>query len=110
MTTLEILKRAKAATSALARLSTEQKNNALLAMADQLEACTEAILAANAEDVEAAKGKVSDVMIDRLRLTAERIHAMADGIREVVGLPDPVGKVETTFTLIKSVLVISKQI
>lgn len=98
MTTLEILKGAKDAAPALARLSTEQKNNALLAMADAIEAHTDDILAANAEDVEAARGNIGDVMIDRLRLTTDRIHAMAEGIREVVNLPDPVGKVETSFT------------
>ena len=97
MTTLDILKRAKSATQALAMLSTEQKNAALLAMADHIDADTDLILSANAEDVDAAKGKISDVMIDRLRLTPERIHAMAEGIREVVDLPDPVGKVETSF-------------
>ena len=97
MTTLDILKRAKSATQALAMLSTEQKNAALLAMADHIETDTDLILSANAEDVDAAKGKISDVMIDRLRLTPERIHAMAEGIREVVDLPDPVGKVETSF-------------
>ena len=98
MTTLEILKQAKAATPQLAMLTTEQKNQALLAMANALEADTDAILLANAEDIAAATGKIGDVMIDRLRLTAERIRAMAEGIREVVDLPDPVGKVETSFT------------
>lgn len=98
MTTLEILKCAKAAAPALAMLSTEQKNAALMAMAAQIETNTDRILAANREDVEAARGVIGDVMIDRLRLTAERIHAMAEGIREVVDLPDPVGKVETSFS------------
>ena len=98
MTTLDILKRAKAAAPKLAVLSTEQKNAALSAMADALEASTETILAANAEDVEAAKGKIGDVMIDRLRLSAERIAAMANGVREVVALPDPVGKIESSFS------------
>ena len=97
MTTLEILKRAKAAAPALAMLSTEQKNAALTAMAAQIEQNTDRIIAANLEDVEAAKGVIGEVMIDRLRLTPERIHAMAEGIREVVDLPDPVGKVETSF-------------
>lgn len=97
MTTLEILKRAKAAAPALAMLSTEQKNAALTAMAAQIEQNTDRIIAANLEDVEAAKGMIGEVMIDRLRLTPERIHAMAEGIREVVDLPDPVGKVETSF-------------
>ncbi len=97
MTTLEILKQAKAATSTLAMLSTEQKNRALLAMADALEAAKDEILAANAEDVEAVAGSVNEVMIDRLRLSSERIAGMAQGIREVVNLPDPVGSVTEDF-------------
>lgn len=71
--------------------TTEQKNQALSAMADQLVAQTEAILAGNAIDMENAQGKISQVMQDRLLLTAERIEAMADGIRALIGLPDPVG-------------------
>ncbi|HFI0453560.1 TPA: glutamate-5-semialdehyde dehydrogenase [Streptococcus suis] len=73
--------------------TTEQKNQALAAMADQLVAQTEAILAGNAIDMENAQGKISQVMQDRLLLTAERIEAMADGIRALIGLPDPVGLV-----------------
>ncbi|MGU7901502.1 glutamate-5-semialdehyde dehydrogenase [Streptococcus suis] len=72
---------------------TEQKNQALSAMADQLVAQTEAILAGNATDMENAQGKISQVMQDRLLLTAERIESMADGIRALIGLPDPVGLV-----------------
>ncbi|MEK0400931.1 glutamate-5-semialdehyde dehydrogenase [Streptococcus suis] len=71
--------------------TTEQKNQALYAMADQLVAQTDAILAGNAIDMENAQGKISQVMQDRLLLTAERIEAMADGIRALIGLPDPVG-------------------
>ena len=71
--------------------TTEQKNQALSAMADQLVAQTEAILAGNAIDIENAQGKISQVMQDRLLLTAERIDAMANGIRALIGLPDPVG-------------------
>ncbi|MCK4026004.1 MULTISPECIES: glutamate-5-semialdehyde dehydrogenase [Streptococcus] len=71
--------------------TTEQKNQALSAMADQLVAQTEAILAGNAIDMEHAQGKISQVMQDRLLLTTERIEAMADGIRALIGLPDPVG-------------------
>ena len=96
MTTLEILQGAKAATVALSLLNTQQKNDALLAMADALEADRDAILAENAEDLAAVNGKINNVMLDRLRLTPERIHAMAEGIREVTQLPDPVGKVEDT--------------
>ena len=93
MTTLEILKQAKAARKDIAALTTEKKNSALLAMADALIENTDIILAENALDVEAAKGKITDVMIDRLTLTKERIEGMAAGIRDVVKLPDPVGKV-----------------
>lgn len=78
--------------------TTEQKNQALSAMADQLVAQTEAILAGNAIDMENAKGKISQVMRDRLLLTAERIEAMANGIRALIGLPDPVGLTLEEFT------------
>ncbi|HEM5123359.1 TPA: glutamate-5-semialdehyde dehydrogenase [Streptococcus suis] len=71
--------------------TTEQKNQALSAMADQLLAQTEAILAGNTIDMENAQGKISQVMQDRLLLTTERIEAMADGIRALIALPDPVG-------------------
>ncbi|HFI0263659.1 TPA: glutamate-5-semialdehyde dehydrogenase [Streptococcus suis] len=73
--------------------TTEQKNQALSAMADQLVAQTEEILAGNAIDMEHAQGKISQVMQDRLLLTAERIEAMAYGVRALIGLPDPVGLV-----------------
>ena len=88
-----ILKNAKSTVKLLAGISDERLNGALLAMADAIEADTDKILEANALDIEAARGKISDVMIDRLRLTPERIHAMAEGIREVTGLPSPLGKV-----------------
>lgn len=93
MTTQEILKAAKRACVQAAVLTAEQKNAALYAMADALIAHTAPILAANAEDVQAAKTTLSAVMVDRLALTAERIAGMADGIREVAVLPDPVGRV-----------------
>lgn len=93
MTTLEILEQAKAAKSELAKLTSEDKNNALLAMADMLEENSEYIIAENGKDVEAARGKITDVMIDRLSLDSERIKGMADGIRDAVKLPDPVGRV-----------------
>lgn len=93
MTTKEILLAAKAAAPALGNAGTEQKNEALLRMADALEASCSAILAANALDVEAAKGSISGVMIDRLTLTEKRIADMAEGIRQVAALPDPVGRV-----------------
>ena len=87
----EMLEAAKAAKSKIACLTAGEKNAALNAMADSLISCEEAILDANALDLKAAKGHVSDVMLDRLRLTTDRIAGMARGIREVAALPDPVG-------------------
>lgn len=89
----EILFAAKAAKTQISRLTEQQKNMALAAMADALESHSDDILAANALDLEAAAGHISEVMLDRLRLTQERIHGMAQGIRDVVKLPDPVGRV-----------------
>ena len=86
------------------------KNQALLAMADHLLAATEEILAANALDMEAAKGKISDVMLDRLYLDAERIEAMARGIREVVALPDPIGEVLETNHLENGLVITKKRV
>ena len=91
-TTQEILRCAKAASRALSTLTEAQKNAALMAMADSLRAHTAAILAANREDVAAAQGSISPVMLDRLTLTEARIEGMAQGIREVAALPDPVGR------------------
>ena len=93
MTTFELLQKAKAAKAAMALADTDTKNAALLAMADALIRNQQAILAANALDLEAAKGTVSDVMLDRLALSPARIEGMAQGIREVAALPDPVGEV-----------------
>lgn len=92
MTTQELLAAAKQASRHMAAASTEVKNAALLAMADCLIADSAAILAANAQDMAAAKGTVSDVMLDRLALSEERIAGMAEGIRQVAELPDPVGR------------------
>ena len=86
------------------------KNQALLAMADHLVAATEEILAANALDMEAAKGKISDVMLDRLYLDAGRIEAMARGIREVVALPDPIGEVLETSQLENGLVITKKRV
>ena len=93
MTTKELLIAAKAAVSALSRATSQQKNDALLAMAQALEDHKDEILAANAQDVSAATGHISTVMLDRLALSEGRISNMAEGIRQVVALPDPVGKV-----------------
>ena len=92
MTTKEILIAAKAAAPSLAGVSTEKKNAALIAMADALIARKADILAANAEDVAESTGIISDVMIDRLTLNDDRIEGMADGIRQVAALSDPIGR------------------
>ena len=105
MTTLDILKQAKAAKSELAKLCSEDKNNALLAMADALRENCAAILEENKKDVEAARGKITDVMIDRLSLDEGRIKGMADGIRDVVKLPDPVGRVLSRVELSNGLIV-----
>ena len=96
MTTQEILQRAKNAAPVLRSADENEKNRYLHAMADALVADTALILQANDEDVKAAEGNISTVMIDRLRLSEERIAAMAEGIRQVAKLPDPVGRILST--------------
>ena len=96
MTTLEQLQTAQSAKMFLSSASTEQKNNALVCMAEALLQDSDIILKANLEDVNEAKLKVSAALLDRLSLTADRIKAMASGILEVVNLPDPVGRVIST--------------
>ena len=98
MKTCDIIRNAVGAKKCLSQLSSEQKNSALLAMALAIEEQAEQILAENAKDMEAAKGKISDVKLDRLLLTNSRIQGMADGIRDVVHLPDPVGRIITERT------------
>ena len=95
MTTQEILEAARGAKAALALADGTSRAQALHSMAAQLcsPANMTAILAANADDMAAAKGHISEVMLDRLALTEERIRAMAKGIEEVAALPDPVGRV-----------------
>ncbi len=93
ITTAEILTRAKASAPGLLTVSTESKNRALNAMADALLAHVNDILSENTKDMERAKGQISDVMLDRLLLTEPRIQGMADGIRAVAALPDPVGRI-----------------
>lgn len=92
MTTQQILERAVKAKLVAATLNAEQKNQALYAIADALKESVSDILKANAADVEAAKSSVSPVMLDRLLLTESRIKAMAEGVRQVAALPDPVGE------------------
>ncbi len=104
METYELVKSkamaAKKAAAKLAVINTAVKNKALLAMAEALENGQEAILAANALDMERAEAKgMKSSMLDRLKLTPERISGMADGLRQVAGLPDPVGNVVGGSTL-----------
>ncbi|OUQ37756.1 glutamate-5-semialdehyde dehydrogenase [Faecalibacterium sp. An122] len=95
MTTQEILTAARDAKGSLALADTRQRNHALMGMADALDnpANRAAILAANAADIEAARGRISEVMLDRLALNQQRLDGMAQGIRDVAALPDPVGAV-----------------
>lgn len=93
MTTKEIISAVAAAKKYIAGLTSERKNAALLSMAGQIEAHTDEILQANDGDMKAARGNISDVMLDRLALTPQRIKAMADGVRAVAALPDPVGEI-----------------
>ena len=87
-------RRARVAARALAQMSTERKNAGLFAMADQLCASANTILQANGKDVEkATTDQLSLPIIDRLKLDGKRIQAMADDIRQVAALEDPVGKV-----------------
>lgn len=94
MTTQQILQAAKSAAPSLLTLTTDQKNAALLSMADALERNVSSILSENEKDMKAAEGSISTVMLDRLHLTPERVKGMADGIREVASLPDPVRVLE----------------
>ena len=102
---IEMLKAAKAAKAQVAALTTEQKNAALAAMADALLAHAPEILDANQKDIDRASGKIAPVMLDRLRLNMERIEGMAKGIREVVALPDPVGRVLSEHTRADGLLI-----
>lgn len=101
----EMLEAAKSAKMEIARLTAAQKNAALNAMADALLAQEADILTANAQDLDAAKTHISTVMLDRLRLTPERIAGMADGIRQVAGLPDPVGQILEAHTRADGLLI-----
>lgn len=95
-TTVELCKKAKVAAPAVAALSTDEKNAALAAMADNLLAHEQDILAANRKDLDSARGTISNVMMDRLMLDHDRIYGMADGIRDLIELQDPVGYIEKT--------------
>lgn len=93
MTTIDLLKSAKECANTAMALETEQKNRAIEFMAQAITAAADDIIAENEKDLSCAKGKLSDSMLDRLKLTKERILSMTDGMRQVAKLPDPVGKV-----------------
>ncbi len=96
--TVEILRAANRVKGVIASLCAEEKNAALAKMAEALVSNKEKILKENEKDIERARGVISEVMIDRLRLTAERIDTMAKGIVEVMELDDPVGKTISSHT------------
>ena len=93
MTTIDILKKTKAAWQHISNASAEEKNALLLAMADSLQTHQDAILAENQLDMEAARGHISEVMLDRLCLDEKRIAGMAAGIRDIAALPDHTGRI-----------------
>ncbi|MGN1346984.1 MAG: glutamate-5-semialdehyde dehydrogenase [Eubacteriales bacterium] len=97
-TTLEIMQEAASAKAAIMTAPTEDKNRILTAMAERLTEAADRILAANELDMADAGGRLSTVMLDRLKLTDARIRAMADGIREVVKLPDPAWQITESHT------------
>ena len=107
MTTIEILQNAKSVKQIVASLTKEQKNDALIAISNAILENTQNILNANDKDVLNAQGKISPVMIDRLKLTTERIKAMASAIIEVTKLDDPIFSVTGTYEH-KNGLVIEK--
>ncbi|MGW0183705.1 glutamate-5-semialdehyde dehydrogenase [Nocardia sp. NPDC003345] len=93
-------RRARVASRVLAQLTTDRKNEALHAAADALLAAADTVLEANGEDLVAATtAGTEDSLLDRLRLTKDRIDGIASGLRQVAGLPDPVGVVERGSTL-----------
>ena len=110
MTTIELLERTKAAWGSIRSASAEEKDRLLLAMAESLEANSEDILRENAKDMEAAKGAISDVMLDRLALTESRIHAMAEGIRAAAALPDHVGRALAQFKRPNGMTITKRQV
>ena len=110
MTTLEILKNTKNAWRDLNRVDTQTKNIILEAMADALVENTSSIISQNAVDMENAKGKISDVMLDRLMLDEKRINAMAQGIRDIANLPDPTGEILTETTRPNGMTIYKKRV
>ena len=110
MATIDLLKKTKASWGSIRSANAEEKNRLLLAMAESLEANQADILRENQKDMDAARGSISDVMLDRLALTQARIHAMADGIREAAALPDHVGRALAQFTRPNGMTITKRQV
>ena len=110
MTTLEIFRKTKAAWGSVRDGDAAAKNHILTAMADSLTAHTTEILQCNALDMDAAKERISEVMLDRLRLDEGRIAAMADGIRATVKLPDHTGRILSEFHHANGMTIYKKQV
>ena len=110
MTTIDILKKTKAAWKTICNASNETKNALLLAMADSLEQNCAAILEANRADMDAARGHISDVMLDRLYLDEKRVAAMADGVCAVAGLPDHTGRILSEIKRPNGMTIYKKQV
>ena len=108
--TMQLLTRTKAAWGSIRSAGAEEKNRLLRAMADSLEENSADILSANEQDMDAARGTISDVMLDRLALSKTRIHAMADGIREAAALPDHVGRTLAQFKRPNGMTITKRQV
>lgn len=110
MTTLDILKRTRAAWPSIRNRDAEGKNALLRAMADSLMACAPAILAENRRDMEEARGTISDVMLDRLYLDEKRLAGMAEGIRVLTALPDHTGRILSQITRPNGMTICKQQV
>ena len=110
MTTLDILKKTRAAWPSIRNRDAEGKNALLRAMADSLMACAPAILAENRRDMEEARGTISDVMLDRLYLDEKRLAGMAEGIRALTALPDHSGRILSQITRPNGMTICKQQV
>ena len=110
MTTLDILKKTRAAWPSIRNRDAEGKNDLLRGMADSLMACAPAILAENRRDMEEARGTISDVMLDRLYLDEKRLEGMAEGIRALTALPDHTGRILSQITRPNGMTICKQQV
>ena len=110
MTTLDILKKTRAAWPSIRNRDAEGKNNLLRGMADSLMACAPAILAENRRDMEEARGTISDVMLDRLYLDEKRLAGMAEGLRALTALPDHTGRILSQITRPNGMTICKQQV